>query len=284
MKYLISKFHCVVYGEEKYELFPNVKYTVERCDNEPILVVGFNSEIPFAINLNDECIKQQVTKVCRGRDTYYFLNAQYCMPTSISNFKYANQQINVSVSTELIINVDGETILSKKVTNITYSHYEVIGDNCIIYFEGIRKFVCIIKEKQVLFSNYYDEINVDGEDRYFMHRCCDSLDHGIVCAIQDKKVDNYPIYLDDNELNMKEKFTCSVFLDCVRAGNLKYCKSLLDDDLSIQDEKKIKDFFPIFDDFYLLNENEAVLFEKDTLAGICEFEVKNSKIINIINS
>ena len=134
---------------------------------------------------------------------------------------------------------------------------------------------------ECLFSSYYDEVNIDSDERFFMCRLFDSLNHGMVCRIKEGMVEKYCVYLDDEDLLLKPCFVPIVFLDCVLASNFSYCNNLLCDKLKIKEKQQIKNFFPTFDFVYPIDETTVILANKNTLAGIYEFEVENSLIKNI---
>jgi hypothetical protein len=97
-------------------------------------------------------------------------------------------------------------------------------------------------------------------------------------------MEEYLVYLDDEKLNLKEEFVSFVFLDCVKAKNFKYANELLCDNLKLENEKEIEKFFPEFDYFYPAQKNSFILINKNTLAGIFEFNIHNNLILNIIRS
>ena len=70
-------------------------------------------------------------------------------------------------------------------------------------------------------------------------------------------------------------------MDCVVAGNFKYCANLVEKSLGF-DEKTAKQFFPEFDSYFPLNSTTMALIKKNALVGICEFEIVDDKIVNII--
>ena len=72
-----------------------------------------------------------------------------------------------------------------------------------------------------------------------------------------------------------------MFLDCVKAGNLKYANQLLTEELKQKDVNNIKNFFPEFDCYTCISQNEFFVFKKNTLAGIYKFEIINLEISNI---
>ena len=79
-------------------------------------------------------------------------------------------------------------------------------------------------------------------------------------------MENYLVYLDNYDLNLKEKFLPFVFLDCVLAGNFKYCNNLLCEDVKQEKDEDIKEFFPQFDWFYPLEDKTFALIKKNKTA------------------
>jgi hypothetical protein len=167
------------------------------------------------------------------------------------------------------------------VENLIYSHFEIKNDMCFIYFSGKRSFVTVIKEDEICFSNYYDECNISEDEMLFMCKLNDTLNHGLVFKIKGKETEKYLVYLDNEELNLKSEFLPFVFLDCLMAENYKYCKNLLCEEMQIDNEKKTKNFFNSFDFYYPINNHKFILINKNTLAGIYDFEIENNKISNI---
>ena len=133
------------------------------------------------------------------------------------------------------------------------------------------------------FADYYDECNEGENEKIFMCKIGDILNHGLVFSLKGKETENYLVYLDNEELNLKNEFLPFVFLDCLKVGNYKYCNNLLCEEMKIENEKEIKDFFPQFDFYYPINNKQFILINKNTLTGIYDFEIENNKIVNIMS-
>lgn len=275
MTYLISLFDCVLFDGDFVKIKKNVKY---KISNKSVFCLIFSEELN-SINLLDFTSNNSSSlKVKLNFDEYIFLfpktNLSFC-----TNFQYKNFNVNISLSNEIVITVDGELICEKNVENLKFSHYEIFWDYCFIYFEGKRNYVVILKDKELLYCDYYDECNIKDNEKYFMKKANDSLNHGKVVECKDKKIEKYLVYLDNNEMNLKSDFVPHVFLDCVMVENFNYCKHLLSEEFQ---NCSVKEFFPEFDYFYATG-NEFILIKKNTLAGILKFEIFNNKIINIIH-
>lgn len=282
MNYLVTRFRCLCVGEEKFELLPNVKYCVENVDNHSQIFYGFSGEIPTCVNFAQIESCKNLISVNFEKDKYYFLSANKYVEPQYSNFKILSMEISVVVASSLYISINGECVVEKQAIDyLKYSHYEQFGDYILMYFVGSRNFVVILKGKEIQFAEFYDEANVTKEERYFMCKLNDILNHGKVAHVKPKQFEEYIVYLDENELKMKNEFVHLVFLDCLLAENLKYCNFLLCEDIKQKDEKGIKKFFPQFDDYYAVD-NGAILFKKNTLVGVFKFEVNELKIQNII--
>ena len=283
MKYLISKFPCSLLCKECYRIDKNVKYELKNIDDSFYTVFGENGELPTCINFKDQnASKANILCFNYNSDNYIILFPQVLLPNSVYLLKLKNQEIVISLSEELCISIDSELILRTKVNKLIYSHYEMREDYCLAYFEGERNYIVIIKDKQIYCADYYDEINVGEQEIYFMKRLEDSLNHGKVYLIKDKKFDSYLIYLDDEDMNLSTEFTMVIFIDALQAGNFEYCNRLLDEDIRQENAKEIANFFPGFDDYIPLETDKVALIKKNTLAGIFEFKVSESKIENII--
>lgn len=278
MRYLIPKFDCCLLGENKNFLKANVQYRCENVENNFILI-GKNNEIPFVFDFT-KCDNVEIVKFKQSE--FYFLFDKKVADLETVQIKYQNKSILISLSNCLSISFDGDFVLREQVCGIKYSHYKIIGDICLLYFAGVRNYIVILKGAEVCCASFYDEFNLVEEEYLFLCRLYDSLNHGKVFKIKDKKFETYLVYLDDYDLNLKQEFFATVFLDCIIAGNLKYANSLLANDLKQADENKILDYFEKFDWFYPISEKEVFLFKKNTLAGIYSFEFENNKISNII--
>lgn len=115
-----------------------------------------------------------------------------------------------------------------------------------------------------------------------MKRLKDSLNHGKVYLIKDKKFDSYLIYLDEEDMHLCSQLVMVVFLDALVAGNFEYCNQMLAEDIHQEDAKSIQKFFPEFDDYQAIDSYNVALLRKNTLAGIFEFKIVDNKIENII--
>ncbi len=268
-----------MFGKTNFKIQKGVKYKITPEKENLNLVVSYDCGIPFVFDLN--MTSENVLCFKHNFDSYYFLfneNRNELFQTKIS---FKNKEIFVSLSKFLMITIDGVLICEEYVENLKFSHYEIFQDLCLIYFVGKRNYVVALDDKQVCFCSYYDECNVSENEKYFMCRLYDSLNHGKVFHIKEKEHFSYLVYLDDQDMNLKKEFVAQVFLDCVKAGNFKYCNNLLCDNLKLKNVDEIKTFFPQFDFYYPLEENVVALANKNTLAGIFEFEIENNKIFNI---
>lgn len=279
MNYLISTFDGYFASNKIFEMHKGVKYQLSLKDAERAIVFSKLTSIPFVFDLNSS--SEQVLKVKYDLDNFYFLFSDYKSDFFATSFSFKNKKVEISLSKTLFITLDGVLKCSENVENLNFSHHEIVGDICLIYFTGKRDYVAILKSDELCFASYYDECNVRDNEKYFMCKLKDSLNHGKVCHIKDKEVSSYLVYLDDEDLKLKDEFLPVVFMDCVRAENFKYCNNLLCENLKMKDEKEIKNFFPSFDFSYPISENKLILINKNTLAGIYAFEIENNLIVNI---
>ena len=277
MNYIVTKFAGCLFDGEIRPIKPNLKYEIDNVG--VCLFFGNNGEVPFSLNLKEgSCGKVQKVKV--KNDTYHFI-----FPSSINSIfstviKYKNKDVVISLTESLNISIKGEILLDRQVCDLKYSCFEIKGNILLIYFSGKRNFVVVLQDEEVKYADYYDECNIDGENILFMIKLHDTLNHGRVCEIKQNIFESYLVYLDDEELCLKDEFLASVFVDCLIAGNYKYCNELLTQDLRCDKSEKIKEFFPQFDHFFVDN-NIIILFQKNTLAGAFEFEILEHKITNI---
>lgn len=278
MNYLISSFDCLLAGEVVNKIDAGVKYKILNTEND-FATIYAEHMIPYLFQLNAE--NEHYFKVDLKFDNYYILCPNYMCGCCNNIVKFKNREYVVSLSSLLHISCNENIICEKQVHNIKFSHYETLKDFLILYFSGARPFVVVIKNDDLCFADYYDELNNLEEEKYFMCKLKDSLNHGRVCHLKGDECSTYLVYLDDSEMLLKDEFVACVFLDCVLAKNFKYCNLLLDDSLKMENEKEISKFFPEFDWFCCVEQNVCILKNKNTLAGIFEFEINNNKIFNI---
>ena len=281
MRYIIPLCDCVLWSDKGVVLNKNVQYLCENVDNKNFIVIGKNNELPFSFNLVDKS-NSNVEKVEYKSNQYYFLKSIKNYNQGFYQFKYQNKQVCVGLFENLIISIDGETILNEQVEDVEYSHFEIKNQMCFIYFPGKRNYVVVLQNSEVKINSYYDEINITENEFYFMCKLNDTLNHGRVFHIKDKIVEDYLVYLDNFDLNLKTNLVLAVFLDCVKAKNFDYANNLLSADLKQKDSQNISKFFVEFDNFFPINETEVILLKKNTLAGIYSFEIQNLEITNII--
>ncbi len=279
MNYLIPTFDCVVFDGSFTELKEDVKYEVHMCENCGIVFSKNNSSF-FVLDFSS--LDKNILKVNDRKDVYYFIFKQNKNDFFTTKFTFKSSDIFINLSSNLKITVNDVLICEEDVENLNFSHYEIFKDLCLIYFEGDRNFVVVLKERELIVATYYDEFNESENEKIFMTKLNDSLNHGKVFQIKDNKLEEYLVYLDEEDLNLKSEFTPFVFLDCVKAKNFTYANQMLNENLKLKDEKEIKNFFPKFNCFYPINKNRFVLINKNTLAGIYEFNIENDLISNII--
>lgn len=279
MNYLVPLFDCVLFSDEIFKLDANVKYKVFDENKNFGLIFSNNSSLPFVLDLKNPC--ENILNVECFNDKFYFLFPKFFGDFLATKFNYKSNEVSISLSTKLFITISGELICEKEVDNLTFSHYEIQGELCLIYFHGKRNFVVILKDKQLCFADFYEECNIQNDEKYFMCKLYDSLNHGKVCHVKENEVETYLVYLDDEDLCLKTNFVAHIFLDCVKAQNYKYANSLLSDEIKLQEEDEIKNFFPEFDFCYPLKDNVFVLANKKALSGIFEFDIIENQITNI---
>ena len=277
MNYLLSRFDCIVNG--KTQIYKNIKYKL-NLDNSNHLIFGNNNELPICVNF--KLNNNNILNFSYNENQYYVLKGTKIYKSSFVKITYLNTNYYIALSSSLIINSDKENILDIEVENIVYSHYEVKGNVLLIYFLGKRNFVVIIQNEDVKCASFYDEYNETKEEKIFMCKLKDSLNHGKVYKVKSNSLEKYLVYLDDFKLNLQPRFVCFTFLDCLLAENFKYCNNLLVSEIKQKDSENIKNFFPEFDFYFELEANTFALIKKDTLAGIFKFEIKNNEISNII--
>lgn len=283
MKYLVPMVNCfLINSNTKFELCANVKYSAQNVENFNFFIMENLNSIPFYLDLSTTKNSENVLKVKYKSDEYIFIKPIRNLNSNIVSFKFSNSIVSVGLINKLIISINGIVLVDENVSDINYSHFDIVGELCIIHFKGKRNYVAILNESELCCATYYDEYNKNENEQLFMCRLFDGLNHGKVFQIKDKQFSSYLVYLDDNELNLKPQFVGNIFLDCVIAENFKYCNLMFVDDLKQEKAESIKDFFPQFDFYFAISESEFILIKKNTLAGIYKFEYMENKISNII--
>lgn len=275
MNYLITRFDCVI--NCKTQIYKNVKYKFNLSNNY-YLIFGNNFELPVCVNFN---YKNKFLKFSYKENQYFVLNPTNFNKTSYVKIAHLNINFYLTISSSLIINTEKENILDIEVENIVYSHHEVKGNILLIHFLGKRNFVVILQNGEIKCASYYDEYNETKDEKIFMCKQKDCLNHGVVFKVKNNNFEKYLVYLDEYELNLKPRFISFTFLDCLLVENFNYCNNLLVPELKQEDSKNIKHFFPEFDYYLELEEHTFALIKKDTLSGIFKFEVNNNFIENI---
>lgn len=279
MNYLISTFDCLIFDETITNLKANAKYKINDMNIKSGLIVDKQNHTSYVLDFHQA--NRNIIKVNMGVNNYYFLFKVCHNEFFTTNIDYQSKKISISLFSKLFITINGVLKCEQNVENLIYSHFEIENDFCFVYFKGERNFVVVIKDDEVCFSNYYDECNITENEKLFMCKLNDALNHGLVFNVKGKESETYLVYLDNEELNLKNEFLPFVFLDCVKAGNFKYCNNLLCDEMKIENENEIKNFFSEFDFYYPIEKNKFVLTNKNTLAGIYAFDIENNKISNI---
>ena len=293
MIYIVPNANCVCLNNGA-RLFKGVKFQQSEVENLAMVFVAENC-FPLTLNLYEICnnfVNGRANKtwhsglvqknVCVfGGNVFVFLNFVPICNFAIHTFKFKNREVAISLGKSITISVEGETLVEMPNFNLTYSKFETFNEFCFIYFLGERNFVAILKGQQLFYANYYDKLELLPNEYYFLTYLKDSLNHGKVCYVGANKSEIYLVYLDENELRLKNEFLPCVFLDCLKAENFKYCNALLSSELRQNDPCQIANFFCEFDCFYPLENLTFALIKKDAVAGIYTFEIENGKICNI---
>ena len=200
MRYIIPLFNCVLCADENFTMYKNVQYSCENVDNKNFIVIGKNKEIPFSFSFIDS-LNDNVKKVKYKSNEFYFLKSNTKWNQGFYQFKYQSKQVCIALFENLIISIDGETILNEQVEGIYYSHFEIKNQICFIYFTGKRKYVVVLQNNEIKVSSFYDEINISENEFYFMCKLYDSLNHGRVFHIKDKNVEEDKVEIWKELLN-----------------------------------------------------------------------------------
>ncbi len=273
MNYVLTRKPCYEFNS-KTNIVANVWH---RCVNKPDDCL-FVFENGAQVWLNNKTNK---SSFCYKGDNYYILNPIFNNKVYLTTVKYQNKQVQLAVGSNLCLTLDGELLYDKPISGIEYKQYEIINNHLVIYFSGKKSFFVIIKDNKLLVADFYDELNINKEEIFFLKRLHDSLNHGKVFCITSKGYDEYLVYLDDYDLSLKEELTPAVMLDLVRAKNYAYANSLLKEDLRPKQAEDIGRFFLDFDDYLPLSATEFCLIKNDAYIGIVKLETFEGKISNI---
>lgn len=286
MNYLISNCDCNICDIPNISIKANVPYKVEDVENKICCCVANNAE-PLYVNFYESYSHfatsnyKNLTCFEWKSDRYLFLTFHNFEGCDLRSFEFSGKQISVMCSKNIVVNMGEKQLVNMNVKDIKFSHYETDKDNCYIFFVGKRNFLVAFNKDKLLWADYYDEYNSDKEERQILKHLNDGLNQGKVLSVKAGETETYLVYIDDYEMNLKPDFIALIFMDCVVAGNFKYCVNLVEKSLGF-DEKMAKQFFPEFDSYFPLNSTTIALIKKNALVGICEFEIVDDKIVNII--
>ncbi len=288
MNYLVSNFDFKIKGQKEV-LKANVPYCVYELSDELSnceLQQKFRQWQYFDINFYEifsfVATYQYVNLISFKQDKICFLNFPFNNEQDFRSFEFLNNPVNVFIDKKLIINFKDKQLVNIEIDNLAFDRFYVDEDICFIYFKGTRQFLVCFDKDKLIWADFFDEYNSAKGEKQFLKHLHDGLNHGRVLSLKEGKSDKYLVYLDDFEMNLKPEFVALVFMDCFAAGNFNYCVNLLDKSIAPQNAKDIKNFLPEFDRFFPFGEKVVVLFKKNALVGICEFEIVEDKIVNII--
>lgn len=272
MNYLISKFP--LFSIENREI---IKKCVAYSFEDKLVLLDDMSNKTLCVTSNF-CSNNIVKQTLRG-ENYFFVFNYPQNDVCVVEIKVLTHSLYVALSNRIKISSGGKMLLDKFVCGIKYDFYEVVDSRCFIYFTGERRFCVCVENEQIKMADYFDEFRKFKNRRYFLKKQFDMLNHGRVWDF-DAKCEDYLVYLDDYSLNLQESHVLPTFLDCVMAGNFKYANSLLSEEIRLEKSDMIKNFFPTFDDYYLVD-NDALLFFEGKFVGHFFFEIVHSSIVNI---
>lgn len=289
MNYLISNQDCEIVSAQKFVVKANVPYIISDLKNETISCkyLSVNQDI-CCMDINFEKAysgvvnTDKVFAVRNNKDSFCFLFFPSWSKQDFRCFEFLSKQVFVLIGENLIVNYGDRQLFKEKLSGITFKDFQIIDGLCYIYFGGDRNFLICFDKDKLIWADFYDEYNCTDDERQFLRHMNDSLNHGKVLNLKGQKVEQYLVYLDDYEMNLKPDFVALIFMDCFIAGNFNYCLKLLDDKISLNNAEDIKNFFPDCDSYFPLNACSVVLFKKNALVGICDFEINGDKICNII--
>lgn len=302
MNYLVVNEDCELCLEKSIQLKANVPYQLTDLQDEFVCCLAKNKTIMYTnfyaifaglATKNNILAGKFCGSVCEGNmglgqnqlvqygaDKYLFMFFAGKSKQDLRCFKFDDKQVFVLVGEKLIVNIDTAQLVNADVCNIEFSHYEIENEFCCIFFEGAKNYLVVLNKAGLVWADYYDEYNAAKGEKQILKHLCDGLNHGCVLSLKDNKAETYLVYLDDYELHLKPKFVALIFMDCLLAGNYKYCAALLSENLKF-DASSLKQFFPEIDSYFPLNASSVVLFKKNALVGICDFEIADDKIVNI---
>lgn len=283
MNYLIVKKDCV-FLENKLILYSGAKYILEEIDNKEHLLISKDSGEVFCLNFYEVIYKNKkysfVENLKVDKDNYIVVSLSKDYLTHNFQLEVFKKNLSVFITDKISINFNNEILNIEKENNVLFSCIEYFGKIAIVFFEGERNFAIVIKEDEILFSNYYDEINIGKENCTLMSKHKDSLNHGTVVNIEKDQFESYLVYLDNYDLNLKSQFCICVFLDCILSGNFVYIKNLLNENLK-NEQDSLKEFLVDIKEFYPIEPTKSFVIKKDARLDILEFDIDNLQIQNI---
>ena len=187
MRFLVPLFDCYSISNNVYKLNKNVAY---GFDSYPILISNKEGKV-FLVSQeanNNICVKYL-------QDEYIFLFKDDGVISSVVEIKYLNQSVFISYGEKLVVSINSKVVIDDNV-KVCYSHYEVVDNLCLIYFNGDRNYIIILDRDNVKFKTYYDEFNKIKKEIYILTRCYDCLNHGKVIHINNGVIEEFLVYLD----------------------------------------------------------------------------------------
>ena len=280
MNYLISR--CDLFNlSEQEKIEADVWHQFEFDENKTNLFL--QTESGEIVCVNSEHSIDYCTLCEFLGDKYFFVLLPKQSLCETFCFSYNGKNYTLNFSSKLHVFCDNSLIFEKDLCGcrLKFSHSESFGKMFLVYFEGRRNFVLVLHNDNV-FADFYDELNNSKNEKWFMRKLCDSLNHGRVINIKDNKIDEYLVYLDENELKLKDDFVPLIFFDCVLANNFNYALELLCESLKTNGEVGVKEFFGEFD-YFCEHNGKYFLLNKNALVGIYRFEIVDCKIENIVS-
>lgn len=255
------------------KIYPDVKYIL----NESKIDILENNEVKI-LDLNSS---QDVLRVKFRFDEYYFYRDNSSRDFFATSFNYGKSIVSISIHSKIVVCINGSIVYEDYARNLKYSNFRIYDGFCLIYFTGDRKFLLALKDEKCVCYGFIDECNEVQDELLYLERLKDSLNHGRVYRFNNQSIETYLVYLDEEDMAMKKELTGCVFLDCVKAGNLRYANSILSAEIRQDDCNQIRSFFGEFDYYFMIDNEKFILINKNTLSGIFTFEYSDNLITNI---
>lgn len=207
--------------------------------------------VPFPDNHYDVIMNPYIYKNFEGTTPLYFSDLGKGLNIAVYNSHCSS--IVIFEGDE--IKYEDCTALLKKVMCNKKDNYIVIKGECI----DNRFYLAIIdaSDFSVAFNGICDSIDEQEEQIRAIVSTMDTMNHGIVYSVNclTKQTDKYLVNTKKAKLPKCKHVVPMYFLECIKIGDIKSCKNMLDDNLKNVDDNVIKSYFGNIQNIYFNSHN-----------------------------